>query len=419
MPIKVNEKQRLTLSFLQKMEKEDKEFSDIQLSQASTYPLGASLRAKLSRNEFGEFIIKQPNGLYKAQYTIGLSAEEYGLKTSSKYRHANPVKHSTSSSPSKPSETLLEKSVQAALAAIEIYNKPDFKYREETFAILLVNAWEILLKAKVLKDGLERIEVLYNPDKNSPGEFIKSRSGNYRTLTIGKAINKIELDATLKANLFILVELRDNAIHFRNDSPILNVKLLEVGTSSLLSYLEMCKEWFNKDLNRYNFYIMPMSFFHPHELQSYSVNSDSVQNQNLLRYIGKKENQFPHDPLSKHSISLRLETKFVKSKMRINQNDPDAISVVVDEEDAFTKKYIWGCKEHLIPALKKRYTDFKVNPKFWNLLKELKENSKFCRARYLNTKTKKGMKQEWYNPNIVHEFDRHYTKKEKTNANNE
>ncbi len=43
---------------------------------------------------------------------------------------------------------LLDKSVQAAISAIEIYNKPDFKYREESFSILMVNAWELLLKAK-------------------------------------------------------------------------------------------------------------------------------------------------------------------------------------------------------------------------------------------------------------------------------
>lgn len=29
---------------------------------------------------------------------------------------------------------ILEKSVHAALSAIEIYNKPDFKYREESFS---------------------------------------------------------------------------------------------------------------------------------------------------------------------------------------------------------------------------------------------------------------------------------------------
>jgi hypothetical protein len=38
---------------------------------------------------------------------------------------------------------LLEKSIQASLSAIEVYNKPDFKYREESFSILMVNAWEV------------------------------------------------------------------------------------------------------------------------------------------------------------------------------------------------------------------------------------------------------------------------------------
>lgn len=45
---------------------------------------------------------------------------------------------------------LAEKSVDAMLAAIEIYNKPSFAYREESFAILAVNAWELLLKARLL-----------------------------------------------------------------------------------------------------------------------------------------------------------------------------------------------------------------------------------------------------------------------------
>lgn len=43
-------------------------------------------------------------------------------------------------------KSFIDKSVGAALSAIEIYNKPDFKYREETFAILMINAWELLLK---------------------------------------------------------------------------------------------------------------------------------------------------------------------------------------------------------------------------------------------------------------------------------
>ena len=47
--------------------------------------------------------------------------------------------------------SLLDKSVGSMLSAIEIYNKPNFQYREDTFAILSVNAWELLLKAYICK----------------------------------------------------------------------------------------------------------------------------------------------------------------------------------------------------------------------------------------------------------------------------
>lgn len=36
-------------------------------------------------------------------------------------------------------KSLLDKSLSSILAAIEIYNKPNFLYREEAFAILSVN----------------------------------------------------------------------------------------------------------------------------------------------------------------------------------------------------------------------------------------------------------------------------------------
>jgi hypothetical protein len=58
------------------------------------------------------------------------------------------------------SKELLAKSLQAALAAIEIYNKPDFRYREESFAVLICNSWELLLKAKVLADGNDNFELI-------------------------------------------------------------------------------------------------------------------------------------------------------------------------------------------------------------------------------------------------------------------
>ena len=41
------------------------------------------------------------------------------------------------------SSRLAKKSLNATLSALEIYNKPDSKYREESFCILMINAYEI------------------------------------------------------------------------------------------------------------------------------------------------------------------------------------------------------------------------------------------------------------------------------------
>ncbi len=90
------------------------------------------------------------------------------------------------------SSQLLDKSIAAMIAAIEVYNKPDFMYRGETFSILAINAWELLLKAKYLKDNHNKIRSLYvtEPVTNKDGSKSKrkriklTRSGNPFTHSI-------------------------------------------------------------------------------------------------------------------------------------------------------------------------------------------------------------------------------------------
>jgi len=46
---------------------------------------------------------------------------------------------------------LLEKSEEAYLMALEIINKPTIKYRTEGFCFFICNAWELLLKAYIIR----------------------------------------------------------------------------------------------------------------------------------------------------------------------------------------------------------------------------------------------------------------------------
>ena len=64
------------------------------------------------------------------------------------------------------SEKLLEKSQEAFIVAVELYNKPTIKYRVEGFSFFICNAWELLLKSYIIKtQGLETIYYKDNPTR--------------------------------------------------------------------------------------------------------------------------------------------------------------------------------------------------------------------------------------------------------------
>lgn len=55
-------------------------------------------------------------------------------------------------------ERLLAKSQEAFILAIELFNRPTIRYRVEGCAFFLCNAWELMLKAYLIKqDGYESI----------------------------------------------------------------------------------------------------------------------------------------------------------------------------------------------------------------------------------------------------------------------
>ena len=55
-------------------------------------------------------------------------------------------------------DRLLDKSKEAFVMAIEIYNKPTIKYRLEGFSFFICNAWELMLKAHIInKYGEEAV----------------------------------------------------------------------------------------------------------------------------------------------------------------------------------------------------------------------------------------------------------------------
>lgn len=325
-------------------------------------------------------------------------------------------------------KSFVDKSIGAALSAIEIYNKPDFKYREETFSILMINAWELLIKAKIIdenKGDLRSIYIMVNKT-GKKGNKLKSltpdlnRSFNPKTIGLPKCLNlceqsPINLSLAVRENIILLMEIRDTAIHFQHADLYLSKKVFEIGTASLKNYLTLITDWFKYDLSVYNFFLMPMTFFHEFEaINSFSINSNKEQIKNLLKYISEKEKEIPSDENKDFNISLKLETKFVKStsteSLLVNySNDPDAIKINVQEEDAL-KNYPYDY-DKLTDALRNRYVDFKATKKYHEIRKPLRKIKKYCKTRLLDPNNPKSPRKDWYSSEVFKEFDKQYNKK--------
>jgi hypothetical protein len=108
------------------------------------------------------------------------------------------------------------------------------------------------------------------------------------------------------------------------------------------------------------------------------------------------------------NISFKRSAKDAVSTFAIT-NDPSAPHVYLTEED-IRQKYPWDSRE-LRKRLRARYSDFKENEDFHQIRRPLVANPRFARDRYLDPGNPKSGKKTFHSPNIVNEFDKHYTKK--------
>lgn len=316
-------------------------------------------------------------------------------------------------------ESLIDKSIGSMLSAIEIYNKPDFKYREETFAILAVNSWELLLKARLLKLNNFRINSIYcyKSYVNKKGEKSKkkkvldrNRINNPKTISIFEALQRLdaqnELPKNLKDNVESLIEFRDNAIHFINVSDF-SKPLQELGFASIKNYVLILKQWETKrNLNKYNLYLMPLAYVE-NKLEVDAV--PTVEGQNFIKLIRQKIKEQKSD--NDYDIAIKIELKFQKGNSfgaAGIQYDKDGVPINLSEED-FRNRYPLTYKDVTAKA-KIRYANFKQGKGFNEIMGNIKKNEKLYYERKLDAHNPKSQKKGFYSTNIWQELDKYYTK---------
>ena len=314
--------------------------------------------------------------------------------------------------------SLLDKSIASMLAAIEIYNKPNFAYREDSFAILCVNAWELLLKAIYLRQNHYKKYSLYElvPKKKKDGTSSKkkvpalNRAGNPKTLSIEKVIELLKpskiADYNLFENIYALIELRDNAIHFVNTEPI-TIQIQELGFATIKNYLTFIKNNdIDIDFSKYNFYLMPLAYVDS-KIEAEAALTEETKNyvDLIKRSIEKKDDDVNYD------IAISIDIKFKKGSSFDAlgfKYDDEGVPIMVKEED-IRKKFPLSYKDIWTKCMA-RYSDFKKNQKFNEIMKRLQANEKLTHTRKLDADNPKTVKQMFYSTNIWKELDKEYTK---------
>jgi len=315
------------------------------------------------------------------------------------------------------SRELLDRAIAAMVAAIDIYNKPDFRYRAESFTILALNAWELLLKAKWLainKNRLSRLYVREGKGSKRP-RYKRTRSGNPLTHSIDYLANKLTehkvIDKACRKNLEALTELRNTTVHFYHPSPKLGERVQEIGMAAVKNFASAARDWFNENLSHFNFYLMPLSFVAPPPVTK-AVELNPEENR-FLSYIKGLEN-VDADPNAPYSVAINVEVRFVSSKSSAAApvhftTDQNAPKVQLSEEQ-IRERYPWDYKE-LTKQCRECYSDFKVDQKYHRLRKDFESNMCFAHERRLDPKNPRPKKM-FYAPDILKQFDNQYRRRQ-------
>jgi hypothetical protein len=321
---------------------------------------------------------------------------------------------------------LIDNSKSAIYAAIEIHNKPIFPYRYEVCSILVVNGWELILKAFIAINHPE-IKIIDKDGISKPfdecNDFVLSK--------IGKGFRIIY------ENIKLIYEYRCQVIHFYGDK--IDIILYSLLSKNVILYYEFLLHYFGLDIsNETNLHLMPIGFKRPispidficntSELEKSSkhvqdfvkgivesisaMNDEGIEDSILTTYKMSllNENRIKNADIvaaiSKNSNDATISVDNVLGRMELT-NDDAAKKVKVDEESIYNKIYTETYHD-IVQESKKRFSDFVMNAKFNKAMKELKGDPKFHKVRFLDIKKQTGSK-DYYTVGVYDELAKHFT----------
>ena len=208
-------------------------------------------------------------------------------------------------------ERLVDKSFEAYVLALETINRITVRYRLEAFCYLICNAWELLLKAKIL-DGDGKPGDIYYKSSNS--------QARRRTLSLRDCLNRVVQNQNdpVRRNIERIEELRDEAVHLVISQVPPDV--LGLFQACVINYHNSLNDWFGVSLtDRVPVGMMSIVYgMRPEE--------SDLSNARLRQKLGRESADF----LSQYCAEIRKEFDQLQQ--------PPTFSIGIDYNLVLTKK---------------------------------------------------------------------------------
>ncbi len=239
---------------------------------------------------------------------------------------------------------LTEKSIEAFILGLEIYNKPTIKYRIEGFSFFIVNAWELMLKATLLKRG----ESIYFTDKPD------------RTLSVENVIRKIYTDKNtrIRLNLEKIIELRNISTHYITED--YEIKYAPLFQACVLNFVNEIERFHDIDITQYvaqNFLTISARY-EPLSNEELRLKYSPEIAEKLIRQANEIEVLSSEYNSDKFAINIKQNLYITKKKTEadfivgINSEADAKVSIVKDLKDPCdTHKYSY---KNAITAVQER-----------------------------------------------------------------
>lgn len=270
---------------------------------------------------------------------------------------------------------LIEKSREAALTAIRIYNDPQVTFKSESFIVLMVIAWTYLLHAYYRS---KKVEYRYFKQRGKKRFFDKTKYGACKYWELERCLNDIACPVKKDSanNLRFLIGLRNEIEH--QMTLAIDSHMSGRFQACAINYNDYVKELFGQKYSIDSQVAYSIQFSQLSEKQFSELHPESEIPNRLRSYITKFDDTLSHDECNSPRYSFRILFR----KILVNRSgqadrviefiDPKSDAAKTIDKEHWIKKEVekqkYRATDVVTEVTKAGFKRFRINPehvRFW------------------------------------------------------